>query len=548
MIRLAYYIFIFLLSSTIIHCQSIPGRLYPGCSLSGDHIYCYGGYTGTTINNGVSYTNTVNDVLELDLTPFNAFNNNQFDKSKIKWNNKSMNPSMGSVVESSVVAVSDGSILAYGGRVADNNTLPFSHYNPQSNTWNEISLPNKTYYIRTQAVNLGDDKIWIWGGFFGSGITQSTDMLFIYDYKTNTWPTAQPFTGNVSVDHTATLVNNHIYIIGGATTNAVIAQKKTKYMNNLNSIKTYNTVDGSWNSFTANGANPSGRTAHSTVATDDKKYLLIYGGSLVYSSRFQICTDVYYVYDIEKNNLQQVSLPDHPQLSMTTRFGHYSIVYKSNYLLLVFGYNDLNTPADSLNVLNIQNPYLPRFISSVGNDNSTNGGSTTINNTTINQSSGGLDLKTIIPAIVVPVVVVLVAGISIGLFCFYRHRQKRQKKAFQLVKEDPRKILENQDMHNNNSNGDSNTDESTVYKYGTPYNESKINASSPTSEDYRRSFLTDYQSNTSETDDLRIVVKPSDQEKIKPFSHTTIKPFEENPLKPSQTIPTQSTSAKLSTN
>lgn len=40
-----------------------------------------------------------------------------------------------------------------------------------------------------------------------------------------------------------------------------------KSINSLNNFKTYNTVDGTWNSFITNGANPSGRAAHTTVAS-----------------------------------------------------------------------------------------------------------------------------------------------------------------------------------------------------------------------------------------------------------------------------------------
>lgn len=151
MIFLSFYlinILIIILSCHFIlevDCQA-SGRNVPGCALINDHIYCYGGFAGSSNNNGIDFTGELNENLELDLTVFGDFS--IFDKSKVKWNfnpksiNGSVLPSAG---QAATTSLSDGTILFYGGRGATPNSMPFIHFDPKTSTWNNISVPNNTY-------------------------------------------------------------------------------------------------------------------------------------------------------------------------------------------------------------------------------------------------------------------------------------------------------------------------------------------------------------------------------------------------------------------
>ncbi|CAO3619768.1 unnamed protein product [Cunninghamella blakesleeana] len=398
-----------------ISCQQANGRIVPGCTLLNDHIYCYGGYAGSANNNGIAFSGELNDNIVLDLTVFDDFST--LDKTKIKWTTKSKYingttplPSVGQIA---TTKVSDGTILFYGGKASHGTTMPFLHYNPQTDTWNNITVPNNTYFARNQILDIGNGKIWIFGGVTDTE-TWGQNYFYIYDYQNNLWPVIQSMLPEeVSLDYSATLVNDLIYIIGGAQ-----PIPPTRLMlNDFNTFKTYNTIDGSWNNFTAGGPTVAPRGHHTTIATMDKKHLLIYGGSQALETRFEVSQDYYYVYDIANNSLQLISIPYSTQVTNGTRFGHYASLYKTNYMLLVFGFRDMFTAADNFNVLNIQDPYNPKWID-LPND------------------QPQPDLKTIIPAVVVPSCLVLL-GLAIGLYFYIKHQ------AFQLEeleKEDPRKL------------------------------------------------------------------------------------------------------------
>ncbi|CAO3619616.1 unnamed protein product [Cunninghamella blakesleeana] len=422
--------------------NTVSGRVFPGCALTNNKIYCFGEFTGVSASNGIEYETALNDHIELDLSAIGNFSS--VDKSKLQWVNKSNEVDgipLGKVGQMGTAIVSDGSYLTFGGRNTDNNTHPFAVYHPESNQWKGITFPNDTFYIRTQIVNIGNDQIWIWGGSMSGSVTSSTKYyLYIYDYKSNTWPTKELFSGNVKRDHASTLANNIIYITGGANVNAT-----SSTIINFSIFRTYNTTDATWGSINTTGAKPTNRSLHTTVATDDNKYLIIYGGSRPLNTGYEQFDDVYYVYDIEKNYLQGVNITEPPGSTNTQRFGHYAAIYKSNYLLLVFGYSDINTPCtENFNILNIQNIYQPTWSSFATNTN--------ITNDPIQPPSGpnhrGVDIIAVVPSAVVSVVVVLLTGAIIFVY-LRRHRKRKQERQFALEQEDPRKLFDSEKKNNN---------------------------------------------------------------------------------------------------
>ncbi|CAO3619595.1 unnamed protein product [Cunninghamella blakesleeana] len=401
--------------------NKVTGRLYPGCALSGDKLFCYGGFSGLPENNNaLTYTNTYTDHLELDLTLFG--NLTTFNSSKIQWNGRSNiingSPIIGAA-DIATATLSDGSYIMYGGRSNHLIDFPFARYNPQSDTWNR------------------NDKIWMFGGDVRAQGQTPLLRLSIYDFKIGSWSTLQPYVGNPPADNTVTLVGSTIYLLGGA--NIQFGENGGFRLTPFNYIQTFNTIDSSWGNITTNGDRPTDRCFHSTTLTNDNKYLLVYGGIIPNSQRFAKSEDAYYVYDIQNNVFKYVSLGPPPQSNTAVRFGHFAAIYKSKFMLLAFGYNDLTTAADNLNVLNIQDPFSPSWVA-YPTDTPTNNN----NNNIQTSASNDVNIKTVVPAVVVPVTVALL-GIAVGVFLCIRRRKKKQQNAFVLEQQDPRKALDNQD-------------------------------------------------------------------------------------------------------
>ncbi|CAO3619620.1 unnamed protein product [Cunninghamella blakesleeana] len=417
--------------------RQIHGRVFPGCALVNDSIYCFGGFIGAAMNVGANYNNPVNDHVALDLTPFGDFS--VIERQSIQWTNKSNTINgvpLGEVGQLTTSTLADGSYVIYGGRYVGGNTQPFAVYHYQSDQWEGLTLPNNnTFFVFSQIVNTGHDQIWIWGGAIAGSPSETlvSNTLYNFNYNNKIWSTGQPSTGNSLAYHTATLANNTIYLIGGVS----FTNSSLRVLVDFNQFRTYNTIDSSWGNITALGPSANSRAHHTTVATDDEKNLIIYGGSQYLKGGFRAVDDTYYVYNIESNRLQRVNMTNPPGATTHHRYGHFATIYKSIYLILVFGYSDASTAtADNFNVLNIQNISNPTWVSFIG----ANGNPTP-------EGSRGVDLKTVVPAVVVPIVVVL-SSAAIAYFLIIRHRKRKQERQFILEQEDPRKLMD-QNVDNN---------------------------------------------------------------------------------------------------
>ncbi|CAO3640781.1 unnamed protein product [Cunninghamella echinulata] len=234
-------------------------------------------------------------------------------------------------------------------------------------------------------------------------------------------------TATVRFGHTATLANNGIiYTMGGDFK----GNAEAKIVNSVfKMIITYDTKKLAWGTIYATGQIPTNRGLHTTTLTTDGKYLLVYGGTLLLYTGLLASKDVYFIFDISTNSFTQVILPKN-ELSLNNinaRFGHSAALYNSTYLILSFGFRDASVPAESLSILNISDPKNPVWATSL----------TTSNIPNIETNSNIL-----IPAILVPVGTALL-GTAVGLLLFIRHRKRKQKKAFVLEQEDPRKRDDN---------------------------------------------------------------------------------------------------------
>lgn len=142
--------------------------------------------------------------------------------------------------------------------------------------------------------------------------------------------------------------------------------------------------------------------------------------------------DVTYVYDYVNNTFTSISLPTSSSQN-NNRFGHFgnfkfirnmyknhylsdsfffffqlaTILNQSNYLLLAFGFNDIDTgTANTINILNVADPYHPSWVTQtiVSPTSSPSNNTNNNNNNQGNQNglSGG-----VIAAIVIVVIVVV---------------------------------------------------------------------------------------------------------------------------------------------
>ncbi|KAI9299824.1 hypothetical protein BJ944DRAFT_41458 [Cunninghamella echinulata] len=203
---------------------------------------------------------------------------------------------------------------------------PFLNYNPQTNSFKELPLPNgNNYTAQTKIVNIGNDQIWTWGGSFNNSRgVEVSNVVNIFDYKTNKWINQGFFSGSVRTDFSATLISNGmIYLIGG--TFRLPNSTSFNYVEG-NSIFTYNTTSLGWGMIQALGDKPSNRVSHTVVETHDQKSLLLYGGRYSVSSGSSTLSDIYYVYNIAQNNFTNVELP--AAGGNNNRFGHF---VKINY-------------------------------------------------------------------------------------------------------------------------------------------------------------------------------------------------------------------------
>ncbi|CAO3640403.1 unnamed protein product [Cunninghamella echinulata] len=417
--------------------NQLKPRVSPGCTLLQSKIYCYGGFTEFRLGEiGPYFLSPLNEHIVLDLQTVG--NLSQFNQSSIQWkpvSNTYNGNNLTSVGDPATVKLNDDSYIMYGGAATTdvnnpNIAYPFLHYNPQNDIWNALPLmPSNTYSTQTEIVNLGNDSIWIWGGTLNSTNTEYIPEFGVFNYQTAAWSNIGASNRVIRLEHTTTLASNGlIYIIGGYdnTRNA-----ESMYIFDFNLIFTYDTKSLTWGNINATGQIPTDRGLHTTTATADGKSFLLYGGAKVLSNGLSVAQEVYFIFDIGSNSFTRVQLPAN-ELSPydnNTRFGHFAALYNSTYLVLSFGYRDSSVPAESLSILNVADPTKPVWAMALSETDTSkdNGG-----------GENGPDSKTLIPAIIVPVVVVLL-GSAVGLFFFIRHRKQQRQNEFRLEEEDPRK-------------------------------------------------------------------------------------------------------------
>ncbi|KAI9306751.1 hypothetical protein BJ944DRAFT_263037 [Cunninghamella echinulata] len=432
-----FILFFLFFSRFKVQSQFVPTpRGWAGCSLVDSTIHCFGGLTAfyqKGANAGQDY-NLTTEHITLDLSQYKSDFSN-FDRTKVEWKllsnkvNVTNNPTLQGLAEiGSAPIYSDNSFLIYGGEqdgYGGNASInfPFAHYNSQSDIWNPKNISNDDYYAsHTTLVNLGNDTIWIWGGYEYATLHIAPNKLKLYDYKSSKWTIGPTMKWKPRADHTATLTNNGmIYILGGLITYMQNGFEQVDYVP-LQNITTFNSNTMEWKDIIATGDQATFRIAHTTTFLPDKNLLMVYGGFVFNIVGSYSSPDPCYIYDIEKNSYKRITFPALDSTNL--RYAHFATLYGNNSLVMALGFTHDNIGGDSLSILNITDPYNPSWLGtpSILPPESTP--------SVLSENNNGLNQQSKI-AIIVVMVIVAVVGI-IGIFFFYRSRKRKQKKAFAL--------------------------------------------------------------------------------------------------------------------
>lgn len=112
--------------------------------------------------------------------------------------------------------VCNGKIYVFGGYKSPNHNNKTREYNPETNVWsNKSSMPGPSW--QSHAVTIGDN-IYVVGGRFSTSVNSGYDLSILYKYNPlidsyTTLPNL-PFSSST---HSATVIDNRMYILNGST-------------------------------------------------------------------------------------------------------------------------------------------------------------------------------------------------------------------------------------------------------------------------------------------------------------------------------------------
>lgn len=176
-------------SDTILKAPVPTERFSAVAATAQDNIFLIGGITS-----------------EFDNTPLVE----KYDPLKDEWSTMASMPT----ARASAAAVASGEyIYVIGGRYLDNVLATVERYDPSSNSWEEISpMPTPRWYLMAAAL---DGKIYTFGGIAGVGDNRKVlDVVEVYDPVTDKWTTLSSMPMGISNAAVAVL-ENKIYVISG---------------------------------------------------------------------------------------------------------------------------------------------------------------------------------------------------------------------------------------------------------------------------------------------------------------------------------------------
>jgi N-acetylneuraminic acid mutarotase len=233
--------------------------------------------------------------------------------------------------------VVDGIIYAIGGglRYGQGALGTVEAYDPITNTWTTKSeMPTARQAPAASVVN---GKIYVIGGGESPSATNYNgaevfNTVEEYDPVTDTWSAKSPMS-TARWSHSASVINDKIYIIGGAEADCYPFDIGCA----ITSIETYDPAKDTWS--VVNGATPRPMMNHSAVVLDEKIYII--GGELAgYSNNVN-------VYDPQTNTWEQKN-------DMTSGKSDFSTVVLNDKIITIGG--DLGDVSTIIGDMQIYDP------------------------------------------------------------------------------------------------------------------------------------------------------------------------------------------------
>ncbi|KAI8885403.1 hypothetical protein K501DRAFT_332000 [Backusella circina FSU 941] len=420
-----------------IKADQITPRYNSGCDLflNNTRIYCYGGgYATTPSVNVVSNSDQYYIDVSVDFTVSNGQNNWVKVPSPANF---VLEPSFSFVG----VKIADNTYLMNGG-VGTNDAKTYmknqtTTWNVDTNQWasitNDSGIP-QSYY--STGVFLPNNSVAFLGGISAIGAMDPTvnDIATLQIAQAiSSSPPGSPLYG-----HTATLdkAGTSIYYIGGR--NIIYDATKKVYNHpfvSMGSILVFHTETTTWETKNVGGSViPEGRTSHSADLLSSSSKILIYGGATLdaLGNRAPL-SDYIYLYDIQANTYQQITINNSNQASGAGPLFCHTTVLRDNTLFIFFGIDQSLLGTSSFHALDVENyqwiaNYQANAVLSPSGGDSGSGSSSSGNesqNASTNQSSPSLGSGAI--AGIVVGVLASVAVVGLAAFLMYRRRNKRNE-------------------------------------------------------------------------------------------------------------------------
>ncbi|RHZ83925.1 hypothetical protein Glove_86g146 [Diversispora epigaea] len=318
-----------------------------------------------------------------------------------------------------------------------------------------------------------------------------------------------------SYDHTATLLNGKIYIIGGMTSFVAATYA------DMSSIKVYNTFDHTLIPQQVNGDIPGQRGAHRAVGYNNT--IIIHGG-------FNGIVDTNDLFKLDVLSLTweklNISGPD-----PGARYSH-TFTLVGNYIIGTYGLSKTSTSLSNIFILDLNTLSWTNEFNPPPAGTSTN---TPTNNTpTDSSSSSSSSSKLPIIIGIIGGFVILAVLICLSVFCFIKRKRKNEPNT-KLMHEDADRSPQMTSLNNNKSYGydddddNSNNDNNNVFdQQSIPYEQHQLYQQQQQQSQYQQQ-QSPYQQQQQQPyqQQYQQQYQPYQQQQRQPYQHQPHKPYQQ---------------------
>ncbi|RHZ83930.1 hypothetical protein Glove_86g143 [Diversispora epigaea] len=309
-----------------------------GAVLINKKIYIYGGrkVTSTIDPYEIDNLNIINEFIILDVSK-------SFNTNNPSWeiNNIGTNPNL---FHHGVTSGGDDLMIIFGGisdTTSNNSILWYCHTDSSkifqpSNVNTDISSSKRFSFGMVS----DEDNTYIIGGADPISLSTITATEGIISIGINSIGSSIAISSFISAnvasyDHTATLLNGTIYVIGGYNTGSYV---------NMSSIRIYNIKDHAWDTKTAKGSLPDVRRAHRAVGYNNA--IIIHGG-------FNENGDTNNLFKLEVSSLTWEKLDISGQ-DPGARYSH-TFTLVGDYIIGTYGLSKTNGSSSNIFILDLKN-------------------------------------------------------------------------------------------------------------------------------------------------------------------------------------------------